>query len=145
MMTEEVLPNITASPTERGFALAGASAMAGIVFAVGWFNPTTAGFFPVCPFNALTGLACPGCGMTRGLHALLHGDALGALDYNLLLPGILFFFGYLFVSLFLTAGRGRGLNFKVFTPLVIWGFFGFAIVFTILRNLPYYPFNILAP
>ncbi len=134
-----------ASKNQRGFALAAVAGMSAITFAVGYFNPTTAGFFPVCPLYAMTGYACPGCGMTRGLHALLHGDVLGALDYNLLLPGILFFFGYLFVSLFLTAVRGYGLNFKVFTPLVIWGFFVFAFVFTILRNLPIYPFNILFP
>ena len=134
-----------ASNNQRGFALAGVAGMSAVAFAVGYFNPTTAGFFPVCPLYALTGYACPGCGMTRGLHAFLHGDVLGALDYNLLLPGILFFFGYLFVSLFLTFARGRGLDFKVFTPLVIWGFFGFAFVFTILRNLPFYPFNILFP
>lgn len=139
------METIKSSTTERGFALTGAVGMAGIAFAIGWFNPSTAGFFPVCPLLSLTGFACPGCGMTRGLHALLHGDVLGALDYNLLLPGILFFFGYLFVSLFLTSVRGRGLNFRVFTPFVIWSFFGFALVFTVLRNLPYYPFNILYP
>ncbi len=142
---KENAETIKSSTAERGFALATVAGMSGIALAVGYFNPSTAGFFPVCPLYALTGLACPGCGMTRGLHALLHGDVLGALDYNLLLPGILFFFGYLFVSLFLTAVRGRGLNFKIFTPLVIWGFFGFALVFTILRNLPFYPFNILYP
>jgi hypothetical protein len=136
---------IKSSNSQRGFALAGVAGMSGIVAAVGYFNPTTAGFFPVCPLYTMTGYACPGCGMTRGFHALLHGDFLGSLDFNLLLPAILFFFGYLFVSLFLTFARGRGLDFKVFTPLVIWGFFGFAFVFTILRNLPYYPFNILYP
>ncbi|MEP6903059.1 MAG: DUF2752 domain-containing protein [Actinomycetota bacterium] len=139
------METIESSTAERGFALVTVAGMSGIVAAVGYFNPSTAGFFPVCPLYALTGLACPGCGMTRGLHALLHGDVLTALDYNLLLPAILFFFGYLFVSLFLTFARGRGLNFKIFTPLVIWGFFGFALVFAVLRNLPYYPFNILYP
>ena len=133
------------SAKERGLALVGAAGMSGIAFVAGYFDPSTAGFFPVCPLFALTGLACPGCGMTRGLHALLHGDVLTALDYNLILPGILFFFGYLFVSLILVAVRGRGLNFQIFTPIVLWGFFGFAFVFTILRNLPYYPFNILYP
>ena len=119
--------------------------MSAATLTVGYFNPTTAGFFPVCPLYALTGFACPGCGMTRGMHALLHGDVLGALDYNLLLPGILFFFGYLFVSLSFIVGRGYGLNFKIFTPRVISIFFGFALVFAVLRNLPYYPFNILYP
>ena len=31
-----------------------------------------------CPFKVLTGLPCPGCGLTRGTVALLHGDTAGA-------------------------------------------------------------------
>jgi len=138
-------PELKSSTAERGAAFVCVAGMSAAAFAVGYFNPATAGFFPVCPLLKLTGIACPGCGMTRGLHALLHGDVVSALDYNLLLPAVLFFFGYLFVSLFLTFARGRGLNFKVFTPLVIWGFFGFALAFTVLRNLPFYPFSILYP
>ena len=145
MMSREVLNKNIASTPGRGAALAGAAGMSAVAFAVGYFNPTTAGFFPVCPLLSLTGLACPGCGMTRGLHALLHGDIAGALGFNLLLPAILFFFGYLFVSLFLTFARGRGLSFKLFTPKIIWGFFAVALVFSVVRNLPFYPFNILYP
>src|SRR5215203_7501654 len=106
-MAEEVHKNSLSSTLERAAALACVAAMSALGFTVWFFNPTTAGFFPVCPFYSMTGLACPGCGMTRGLHALLHGDVLTALDYNLLLPAILFFFGYIFVSLFLTFARGR--------------------------------------
>ena len=35
-----------------------------------------------CPTAALTGLHCPGCGSTRGLHALLHGDVAAAWRFN---------------------------------------------------------------
>ena len=35
-----------------------------------------------CPFKLLTGLQCPGCGGQRAVHALLHGDVVGALRYN---------------------------------------------------------------
>ncbi|MGW6449074.1 DUF2752 domain-containing protein [Lentzea sp. NPDC055074] len=37
---------------------------------------------PKCPFHWLTGLNCPGCGVTRMLHALLHGDVVGAFHFN---------------------------------------------------------------
>src|SRR5213594_4204761 len=58
------------------------------------FEPGKSGFFPVCPFRALTGLTCPGCGSTRGLHRLLHGDVVGAFKLNpfmvLMLPFLLY-------------------------------------------------------
>ena len=40
---------------------------------------------PKCPFNWLTGLNCPGCGATRMVHALLHGDVVSAFHYNAVL------------------------------------------------------------
>ena len=49
------------------------------------FDPASAGFFPACPFHLLTGLQCPGCGATRALHHLLHGDVAGAFRLNALL------------------------------------------------------------
>lgn len=41
---------------------------------------------PPCPFKALTGLDCPGCGTGRALGALAEGDLAAVLDHNLLLP-----------------------------------------------------------
>lgn len=37
-----------------------------------FWNPSDIRHFPRCPFVALTGLKCPGCGTLRGIHALLH-------------------------------------------------------------------------
>src|SRR5688500_20320222 len=95
------------SKVERMLAAAGASGMAAGATTVWYFDPTKAGFFPVCPLYSLTGFACPGCGLTRGFHALLHGDILTALDYNALLPLFALLIGFAFVSLTFFAVRRR--------------------------------------
>ena len=40
----------------------------------------------VCPFALLTGMACPGCGMTRAASYLVRGDFSTALTYHPLVP-----------------------------------------------------------
>lgn len=42
----------------------------------------------ICTFHALTGLWCPGCGNTRSVTAMLHGDFLLAVRNNASLPFI---------------------------------------------------------
>jgi ammonia channel protein AmtB len=112
--------------------------------AVGYFNPATTSFFPVCPFHALTGLNCPGCGLTRGFHALFQGDILTALHFNALMPVYLLLFLYLFASLGLVLISGRGLEFRKFSPRIIYGFLVLTLVFGVIRNLPFYPFSLIA-
>jgi hypothetical protein len=46
-----------------------------------------AALLPACPWHALTGWPCPGCGTTRALTHLLHADPLGALRFNPLAAG----------------------------------------------------------
>ena len=38
--------------------------------------------FPKCTFYTLTGWECPGCGIQRAVHALLHGNINIAWHYN---------------------------------------------------------------
>ena len=146
MTEQEILDQrVSASTIERTLAAAGVvTALAGSAF-LWFFNPTNASFFPVCPLYKMTGIACPGCGLTRGFHALFHGDILTALDYNALLPVFAFVLGYFFMSMTLVAARGRGLSVRLFHPAAIWGFLIAALVFVVLRNLPVYPFSIIYP
>jgi hypothetical protein len=134
---------IKSSTTERVFAAIGVIGMAAGAFVVGYFNPVTAGFFPQCPFHSLTGLNCPGCGLTRGFNALFQGDIFGALHFNALIPFYIVLFGYFVLSLILITTRGYGLSWKVFTPKLMFGFLIVALTYSVIRNLPFYPFDLL--
>ncbi len=144
-MTDGKYSSLKSSVIERSLAGAGILAISTGAFVVGYFNPVSAGFFPVCPLFAVTGLSCPGCGLTRGFHALFHGDVLGALHFNALLPVYFLIFVYLFVAMISIAARGRGLSFNIFRPNLIWSFLVIALVFGVVRNFPHYPFTLLAP
>jgi len=45
-------------------------------------DPSQHALTPPCPYRTLLGLACPGCGLTRATHALLHGDVSRAFAFN---------------------------------------------------------------
>jgi hypothetical protein len=96
---------------------------------------------PVCPFRALTGLDCPGCGGTRAAHQLFTGNPAAAVDLNILavlaMPFILW---GLFVSLTAMLGgpRWRGISLSShWTRVALVAVAGFWV----LRNLPFAPFS----
>lgn len=130
---------------ERVSAAFGATALLGGAAFVAFFDPTKASFFPQCPLLSLTGFACPGCGLTRGFHALFHGDIVTAIDFNALIPIWTVVFGWGFVSLVLLAIRGRGLPMWLTYPNVLWGFLIVLVGFGVLRNIPAWPLTILFP
>ena len=109
------------------------------------FDPATSGIFPPCPFHYLTGLYCPGCGSLRAIHQLLHNNLQAAWAMNPLTVLLLPFVGYGLVAEAFLQIRGRRL-----TPWILPGFWiqvlcGIIVVFGVVRNLPLYPFNLLAP
>jgi hypothetical protein len=138
--SQHVPPKISAPPSLTAFAaiVLGATALgAGAV--VFFFNPGTHGFYPVCLFHKLTGWNCPGCGGTRAVYALLHGNVALALKDNALFV----------VVLAAAAGRGSWFAVKkirrqpvgIFVPVgVLWAALAAAAVFTVMRNLPAFAF-----
>ena len=146
MQAEQQITSYSMTPlAERTAAAAGVAALTVGSAYVAYFDPATFHFFPVCPLFELTGFACPGCGLTRGFHALFHGDVLTALHFNALIPIWAVIFGYVFVSLGLLAVRGRGLPMWPMAPRFLWMFMTVLLVFGVLRNLPFFPFTFLFP
>lgn len=50
-----------------------------------YLDPSLYVLMPKCVFKTLTGLDCPGCGLQRALHALLHGKFSEAIRFNFFL------------------------------------------------------------
>jgi hypothetical protein len=101
------------------------------------------GGFPQCPFHRITGLYCPGCGSQRALSALLHGDIIEAFHDNILM---VLFLPLLLYSAWMNL-RYAGIQKMrlwydpVFVKIVLMT----VICFSLFRNIPFYPFSMLAP
>jgi hypothetical protein len=95
--------------------------------------------------HAVTGLHCPGCGGTRAVYALLHGDILQAAAYNLYfvlaLPLLVPWGAYGVWA----AVRGKLFGLPRMRPWLYTLIWVSVIAFFVLRNLPFSPFTWLAP
>ena len=112
---------------------------AGIAAVVFFFNPAAHKFYPICQFHRLTGLNCPGCGMTRALYALLHGNFSTALRDNALLVFALV--AAAVRSAWLAVNKHRKRPRGDFFPMkLLWPLLAAIMVFTVLRNLPAFAF-----
>jgi hypothetical protein len=105
-------------------------------------DPNEPGHYPVCPFLAVTGLYCPGCGTLRALHALTTGDLATGFARNpmtmLAVPFLLYVWA---------AWVGREVRGTVRTTMApawwLWALAGGVVAFWVLRNMP--GFGWLAP
>ncbi|MCW5945641.1 MAG: DUF2752 domain-containing protein [Fimbriimonadales bacterium] len=103
-------------------------------------------FWPKCLLVQTTGLYCPGCGGTRSVHLLLHGDVLGAISQNLLfifigLPLSIWF--YIAGARYVLTGTWshpqlKGTKATAAAVILVVGF-------GLIRNIPFEPFTFLAP
>jgi Protein of unknown function (DUF2752) len=122
-------------------AAAGATVTA-IVVLLYFVEPAESAWLPKCPLHWLTGWHCPGCGSTRAAHALLHGNVLRALAYNPLFVG-----GMPILLAFCVWSRGRfgpGWTTAISVRWIVL-LVAVMLVFAVLRNVPAWPFDLLAP
>ena len=108
-------------------------------------DPGSSDLYPPCPFLALTGFYCPGCGTLRALHQLTLGHPVAALDLNPLMVLLLPFVAYFLASHAMLAVTGRPLRKFFVRPALIWALLGVVLVYCLLRNIPAYPLTLLAP
>ena len=145
-MAALVAPGRTADPARRAsgagriaaFARPAAVAVAAATtFAyVGAVDPNHPGHYPTCPFRAVTGLYCPGCGSLRALHALAHGDLLGALARNPLMVAAVPVLAWWWVRWVQRIARGAPRP-RPAPPAVLYGVLAVVLVFWVVRNLPF--------
>jgi hypothetical protein len=107
--------------------------------------PVAGSLYPQCLLHAVTGLHCPGCGATRCVHALLHGNLAQAVAYN----GLFLIALPLLVAFYVRQGvavlRGRPPRVRRLPGWVLYTLVTVVVLFGILRNLPISPFSLLAP
>jgi Protein of unknown function (DUF2752) len=107
-----------------------------------FWNPTEHKTLLICPFYSLTDFYCPGCGGQRAFHAFLHGHFIEAFHDNLLIfviiPAVLY-------KIFLNLNDSLQKDVFILQSKWIWIFLSFLMLFTILRNVPFPPFNQLIP
>ena len=98
-------------------------------------DPNEPGNYPTCPFLAVTGKFCPGCGSLRAVHALTRGDVSTALGLNVLtvlavVPVVVMW------GLWLRRSYTGAPRRWAAPAAAIWSLLVVVLAFTVLRNLP---------
>lgn len=118
-----------------GGLLAGGLVTAAATLLVAVVDPNQPGHYPLCPFRALTGLACPGCGGLRAVHALTHGHLSEAFGHNpLVLLALPLAVGGWAVAV-RRAWQGRAVGWRP-GPVLLTAVVVLVLGFAIVRNLP---------
>jgi uncharacterized protein DUF2752 len=110
---------------------------AGVLY---FFPPEIYHFYPQCPVFRYLHLYCPGCGATRALAALLHGEIRAAAHYNalvvLLIPPAL----YCLIKSYVGILRGYTFSWPQLSPAAINLILLAALFFAAVRNSAHFAF-----
>ena len=112
-------------------------------------DPNRHAVYPQCLLYNTTGIYCAGCGVTRAIHALLHGRVIGALHDNALFVAALPLLLYVAGFYALAAWRSNAwpeipVDGRKLVRRGIWIFL-LMVGFMVLRNLPGGVFDWLRP
>ncbi|WP_240809876.1 DUF2752 domain-containing protein [Actinomadura sp. WMMA1423] len=99
-------------------------------------DPNESGHYPTCPFLALTGFQCPGCGSMRTVHALANGHVQEAFGLNVLTIAMLPVLTFFWLRWARASVLDEPVRTKVAHPALIWALFAVVLLFWLVRNLP---------
>lgn len=99
-----------------------------------------------CFYLMLTGFYCPGCGAGRASYSILHGRFLEAFCYNplmvILLPLLMLYIAARTLDWVITGGDH--VDYKISIRFLV-AVLALVFIYWIIRNIPVYPFTLLAP
>lgn len=99
------------------------------------YPPGGGGFYPACPIHRYLGIECPGCGATRALAVLLHGQWREAMRLNALFVGLLPFALAGAVECYRRAVRVGEFRWPKVPDAALYTTLAVAALFTVARNL----------
>ena len=110
-----------------------------------FLNPNDNSFFPKCSLYVATGYTCPGCGSTRALYHLTHGNVLEAFRLNPGLITLLLLSVTDYTRYAIAFKRAKRFQTLFCNTKLIFTLLGGMLIYGIVRNLPWAPFAGLAP
>jgi len=141
----ELTARRTAPIAQRiGAPLGVAAAVAVVCAVVWWADPTTpGGLIPGCPTKLLLGIDCPGCGSSRMLYSLLHGNLLAAAKFNALGLMALALLAWTYAAWVYGRVVGRRIWSWQHHRWAPSGMLVLVLAWSVVRNLPFGPFPAL--
>ena len=99
-----------------------------------------------CINYSLFHIYCPGCGTGRALYDIVHLNFIAALDHNILFTLLLPIFFYVLLKLYIIIIFKKDiLPFFKITKFRSYALIIIILAFFVSRNIPLFPFTILAP
>ena len=134
-MTSNVTPRST-TELIRDPALVG-MAGGGALVLLHLRDPHQSGSYGLCPFLAITGHPCPGCGGLRAVNELTHGNIVDALSSNLLVIGLLGLLTVAWAAWFVRRARGADDRMLVVRDRTLVLVLVVVLAFGAVRNTPW--------
>ncbi|OJU12279.1 MAG: hypothetical protein BGN88_03905 [Clostridiales bacterium 43-6] len=118
-----------------------------LLFVLTWFifQPNTLFSLPKCVLNETTGLFCPSCGATRMAVHLLKLQVWDAIKNNLLIFFTFSYLCFLYILWHVCLFKNKKFPQIYFNNKILFAYVTVVILFSVLRNIPYFPFTLLQP